>query len=106
MTTIEVFGWGLFGSITMELVTLVQAHNIDAKRLPPRYHQLPFWIIRGLLALVAGGMAVAYDIQTPLLAINVGAATPLILTALAHGERSPILSVPEKTEEPKAPGST
>ena len=38
-----------------------------------------------MLAIIAGGLAVAYEITTPLLAINVGAATPLILQALGRG---------------------
>jgi hypothetical protein len=42
---------------------------------------------RVFLSLLAGGLAVAYDIDRPLLALNIGASTPLIFQALAQGYR-------------------
>jgi hypothetical protein len=42
-----------------------------------------FWVARLLLAMTAGGLAIAYDIKTPVLALHIGAATPLIVQALA-----------------------
>jgi hypothetical protein len=49
-----------------------------------------------VLALVAGAVAVAYNIDQRILAFNVGAATPLIVTFMAKGLR----------QAPREPGST
>jgi hypothetical protein len=43
-----------------------------------------------LLAVVGGGLALAYDITKPLLAANIGAATPLIIKAFSEGIRPSI----------------
>jgi hypothetical protein len=40
--------------------------------------------MRFVMAVIAGGLAVAYNVQTVILAVNVGASAPLILQALGH----------------------
>jgi len=35
--------------------------------------------------MIAGGLSVAYNIDNPILAINIGASTPLIVQTLARG---------------------
>jgi len=92
MSPLEVFAWGFGGSIAVEIVTLFNALH-QRPQLPARYHSLAFWVVRLLVAVVAGGLALAYEIQTPILAINVGAATPLIIQALARGAQSPVAQV-------------
>lgn len=83
MSILQQFLWGFLGSLAVEIV---QIHCLlDASRkLPLRYTRPIYWIARLLLALTAGGLAVAYDIKTPVLALHVGAATPLIVQALAQ----------------------
>jgi hypothetical protein len=57
-----------------------------------------FWITRFVLALVAGAIAVAYEIDQRILAFNIGAATPLIVTFMAKGLRqAPWDAVPPMT---------
>lgn len=83
MPVLQQFLWGFVGSLAVEIVKihlLLEA----SRRLPLRYLKPVFWIARLLLALTAGGLAVAYDIETPVLALHVGAATPLIVQALAQ----------------------
>jgi hypothetical protein len=80
----ELFLWGFLGSFAIEVVAAYQAINSNHGRLPIRYKRLPFFVVRFFLALVAGGLAVAYEIQSALLAIHVGAATPLILQRFAR----------------------
>jgi len=77
------FLWGFLGSLAVEIV---QIHCLldTSRRLPLRYTRPIYWLARLLLALTAGGLAVAYDIETPVLALHVGAATPLIVQALAQ----------------------
>lgn len=83
MTVLQQFLWGFVGSLSVEIVKI---HLLlgASRRLPLRYLKPVFWIARLLLALTAGGLAVAYDIETPVLALHVGAATPLIVQALAQ----------------------
>lgn len=78
----EQFLWGFLGSLTAEVVR-IHGYLSTSGRLPLRYRRPLFWGARLLLALTAGGLAVAYDIETPVLALHVGAATPLIVQALA-----------------------
>jgi len=96
VTFLQQFLWGFIGSVAVEIVKI---HFVlgASRRLPLRYSKPSYWIARLLLALTAGGLAVAYDIKTPVLALHVGAATPLIVQALAqnlgsllaaHGEGS------------------
>lgn len=77
------FLWGFVGSLAVEIVKI---HFVlgTSRRVPLRYSRPLYWIARLLLALTAGGLAVAYDIETPVLALHVGAATPLIVQALAQ----------------------
>lgn len=83
MTILQQFLWGFVGSLAVEIVKI---HFVlgASRRLPLRYSKPMFWIARLLLAVTAGGLAVAYDIKTPVLALHVGAATPLIVQALAQ----------------------
>jgi hypothetical protein len=88
-----VFLFGFLGSCAVEVVKLYEVYNSDLtgkKPLPKRYKRIGFWIIRLILAIMAGGLAVAYEIDKPLLAINIGAATPLIIQALGQGVKNPI----------------
>jgi hypothetical protein len=80
---LQQFAWGFVGSLAVEVV---QIHCLlgRSRKLPLRYSKPVYWISRLLLAMTAGGLAVAYDIKTPVLALHVGAATPLIVQALAQ----------------------
>lgn len=87
MSALETFLWGLVGSVAVEIVALLGYYYSDVDRLPRRYKKIGFWITRALLALLAGALAVGYDIEQRILAFNIGAATPLIITFLARGFR-------------------
>jgi hypothetical protein len=78
----QAFLWGFGGSCAIELVTAFQLYHAPKIVFPPRYRRKMFWVIRFAIAVLAGILAVAYDIDQPLLAINVGAATPLIIQTL------------------------
>ena len=95
-----IFLWGAGGSVAVEVVTLWGYYEQD-KTIPVRYRKIGFWIVRVLLAIMAGGLALAYDIQKPLLAANIGAATPLIIRAFAEGLRPKVdLKTPTPAESP------
>ena len=94
MTWTQQFAWGFLGSMAVEVVTLFRLlQRGDAMAvLPARYRSVLYWIVRLALAGVGGGLAVAYDIENPILAANIGAATPAIIMALT---RDPALAMPQ-----------
>jgi hypothetical protein len=83
---IGIFCWGAFGSLAVELVAVLTSVR-SAGGLPNYYYTWSFWTVRLLVMLLAGGVAVANDVSTPHLAIQVGAGAPLIIQALARGMR-------------------
>lgn len=89
MSPIETFLWGFSGSAAVEVVTLLGFYYKNRPQLPDRYRKIGFWITRLILASLAGALAVGYDIDGRILAFNIGAATPLIITSLARGIRQP-----------------
>lgn len=84
-----IFLYGFGGSAAVEVVML---HTImqGGGKLPDRYRQPAFWVVRTLLAVIGGGLALAYGIDKPLLAANIGAATPLIVKAFSDGVQPPL----------------
>lgn len=87
MYPLEIFFWGFLGSAAVELVTLLSFYYSRPVHLPRRYRKVGFWITRFGLALLAGALAVGYEIHQRILAFNIGAATPLIITFMARGLR-------------------
>jgi hypothetical protein len=96
--------WGFLGSAAVELISLFGYYTTRGGRLPSRYRKIGFWITRFVLALLAGALAVAYEINKPILAFNIGAATPLIVTFMTKGLRQAPQAVvpptlpPDRTE--------
>jgi hypothetical protein len=89
MSACEQFLWGFAGSVAVEIVTIFHILQ-QAEReltLPIRYRAPFYWFVRVALAAVGGGLAVAYDIDSRILAANIGAATPAIIVALTRGPR-------------------
>jgi len=100
VTFLQQFLWGFVGSLAVEIVKI---HFVlgESRRLPLRYSKRGFWIARLLLAITAGGLAVAYDIETPVLGLHVGAATPLIVQALAQNLGALLAGHVPDLEEPR-----
>ena len=85
MTPAEQFFWGCGGSAAIEVVNLYREYHTTPLQIPERYKRFGFWVTRMLLTILAGFLAVAHDVDTRLLAINVGASAPLILQVFARG---------------------
>lgn len=83
MSVMSQFCWGFLGSMSVEIVLLCKCYQ-GGGDLPSKYRSLGFWITRLLLASLGGGLAVAYEVQTPLLAFHLGATTPLVIQALSQ----------------------
>jgi hypothetical protein len=87
MHPLETLLWGFLGSAAVEIMNLFGFYTTLRGRLPSRYRKVGFWVTRFALALLAGAIAVAYEIDRRILAFNIGAATPLIITFMARGLR-------------------
>ena len=101
MSLPETFLWGFAGSVAVEVVALLSFYYTHPVELPERYRRVGFWITRFVLATLAGAIAIGYGIEQRILAFNIGAATPLIITSLARGFRprlvTPRVSHAERT---------
>lgn len=89
MSLLETFIWGFLGSLAIEIVNIYQVFQDENPKMPSRYKSYLFWFVRLMLAIIAGGLAMAYKIDNAILAVNIGASTPLILQALAKGIQPP-----------------
>ena len=89
MNALETFAWGLGGSLAVEIVEFVKLYYRRRFSPPYRYKLWHFYVLRVILAAVGGGLAIAYGIDKPLLAANIGAATPLLIEALGRGLGDP-----------------
>ncbi len=99
MNTGEAFLWGAAGSLAVEVVRLY--HLCDGQRFycPARYRKFSFWLVRIMLASIAGGLVVAYEVETAILAMNIGASAPLIIAAFSS--RLPSVPAPLFDEQPE-----
>ena len=79
-----VFLWALLGSGGLEAIAALRF--ITSGKIPHYYRRPWFWLTRIGVAGMAGGLAVAYfssnQINTPLMAISIGAAAPALLDSL------------------------
>lgn len=87
MSPLHQFVWGLTGSVAI-LVVAVNRSLSRRARLPLHYRLPSYWANRGALMLVAGLVAVAFDVSTPLQAMWVGATAPLVVEAWMHRSHS------------------
>lgn len=84
---ITTFLYGVLGNVGVEVLTMLYYFQND-QPLPLHYSEWSYYCLRGVIGLIAGFLTVAYGVRgKPLLAINIGASTPLILHALARGLR-------------------
>jgi hypothetical protein len=91
MTFTEVFLCGAGGSFVVELAALHQVYGGKKPKLPDRYCLIGFWVTRLLMVVVAGLLpAYIYEVNTKLLAANIGASAPLLIMELARGVKRSI----------------
>ena len=84
---IDLFWVGVIGSVAVEIVAVLIHH--EAGGLPEKYRKLSFYIARGALALVGGFLVVAYTIEHPVAALQIGASASAILLTFSKKEGPP-----------------
>jgi hypothetical protein len=72
------FFWGFVGSLAVEAISLSRV-LVGRPYLPKVYRSMAYWLTRFMVAVVAGLLTVATQVQVPLLAMQIGVATPLII---------------------------
>jgi hypothetical protein len=85
-----IFLWAAGGSLALEVISLYNEIRAEKPDGLPRYYKNPvFWIVRLLVTGIAGGLAIAENAGSPLIAINIGASAPAILQLLANSGKAP-----------------
>jgi hypothetical protein len=82
MAPLEQFLWGFAGSSSVEVVSLLRLYGLG-RSLPRHFKSSGYWVVRALVCAVAGLLAIAAQTQTPLLAMEIGVATPIIINSWA-----------------------
>lgn len=78
LTPLGAFMWGAIGSAAIEVVTINREYRKHNK-LPGYYKKWSFWLLRFIIVILSGFLVVAYKIKTIILAVQIGASTPLII---------------------------
>ena len=78
---VSIFAAGFPGSVAVEIVTMDQLFRRSV-RLPEHYRHWPFRLIRIFLACLGGLLAVAYNVENPIAAFQIGLSTPAIIKSL------------------------
>lgn len=91
MDPLRQFLWGAAGSLAVEVVNLSRIFA-SGRPIPKKFRSTGYWGVRLALALVAGLVAVAFQAQAPIFAMQFGAATPLLVDSWA--KRRPRIVLP------------
>lgn len=83
----SVFLWGAFGALAIEIITFCKYFVEGRSHLPKCYSNLGFYILNFAIIFVSGSFAYAYGIDSPLLAIHIGASTPLFFSMIRDRDR-------------------
>lgn len=80
--------FGLLGGFSVEVLKWFRIREDLHKGMPDYAKRWPYWLVTTLMILVGGGLVVAYHVSSgvqlnPILAVNVGASAPLVLSTLA-----------------------
>lgn len=77
------FACGVLGSVSVELLNVLRIYQAGHP-FPSRYRKIGFWIVRSSLALIGGALACLYNPSSLVLALHIGASTPLLISAFAQ----------------------
>lgn len=80
--SLQIYLLAVSGSAFLEIVRAVWA--LETGNIPPYYRKPSYWIVRLLLALGSGVLALAYDVTNKILAFQIGATAPAIMQTLVQ----------------------
>jgi len=86
MTGLELFVWGTVGGVAAEAVNFFAVRHLRPSEFPHWVRAPSYYAIAVAMAIIGGVLVLAHyrsgTSLTPILAIHIGAATPLILRKL------------------------
>ncbi len=100
MGELQQFFWGFAGSMAVEILDLNDIFENERIRIPARYKSKFYGFVRMCLAAAGGGLAVAYSVQTPMLAFNIGASAHLLIRALSKRQAREVPTQPSASDTP------
>lgn len=83
VTDWKLIALGIFGSACVELLYAFKVYQ-SGRNFPKRYRLTGFWCVRCLLAVTGGVFAWLYRPENDILAVHIGASTPLLIAAFAE----------------------
>ena len=88
MDVVTVVLFGLGGGIAAEVLKWFRIREELHTGIPGYAKKWPYWCVTTIMIVMGGGLVSAYHVSSevqlsPILAINIGASAPLILSALA-----------------------
>ena len=89
------FACGVLGSVSVELLTVLRIYQAGHP-FPSRYRKKGFWVVRLALALIAGVLSCLYNPSSLILALHIGASTPLLIAAFAQSAPGDVSHPPSK----------
>lgn len=85
---LQYFGLGVIGGVLVDGMAFVNVVKAGHGRPPVRYRRPWTWVAEGLRLLVGGTLAAVFyasrQVDTPLAAVTVGIAAPIIIDRLAR----------------------
>jgi hypothetical protein len=79
---LRAFLFGALGSVSVEVIKILSYYQTGGT-FPKRYQSKGYWVTRVLLVFIGGALAVAYGVQSDIVAVHVGASTPAIIGTFA-----------------------
>lgn len=87
METLSVFLYGILGGSLAELSGLFRLKHQGETQFPKWIRSAFYWVVTVLMIAAGGGLAIAYATSgfeiKPLVAVNIGASAPLIISRFA-----------------------
>ena len=74
----QVFLCAVFGSVAVEVGSILATYKAN-QALPPEYYKAGFWVVRILMTIIAGALAIIFGAQTLTLAFQIGATAPAFI---------------------------
>ncbi len=80
---LRVYLCGVFGSVALELINILRVYEAG-RVFPARYRRLGYWVVRLMVAIVAGGVAVVLKANSDYLSFYTGMTAPALIIAMSR----------------------
>ena len=81
--SLRIFVCAVFGSVALEIINVLRIYEAG-RVFPARYRRYGFWIVRLLVALSGGAVALIMKANNDYIAFQVGMTAPAIVIAMSR----------------------